>query len=737
MKRLFYNVLICCLVFSSGSLAAIVAVPENSTDSSTETANRPNYSEIYEARRDALIATYPTMFQSFDFNAPSRQQPQCTASTDGQTYAILIGADGRGLGASILPGPANDVSLLFSTLTSRGVKPANIYTLLGAKATRQELKNALETVLPLLGCHDGVVLYFGGHSLHTDFFVSFGEEKFGSLNRNSNWLISLYARDDKVMTDFVENQPYLVLNTADGEHAEFLNAADISEIALSIRNTGADMTYVSDSNFAAGVNLHMRHLKRDPGAFWHAEVSQDAENQGMTTLFDRTRALLQPGHGQMTALYSSSALESSVEMKLPSGALNEKVHGLFTYRLATAMIADSSLTAPSLARAMETFDKNEGSSKTTSIIETSAPKAPILAELTQPLSNSDAIKILTPKHTRSAVMLEAPSLTISGHIEWPEQTMIVLVNREQAFSKVSGEFRHEIELEQGLNQIEIVAMTRDNRQHRKVIEVNYEGEMQALLGTGLRYAIMIGNQSYGAGTGMPALKTPFADIEAVAAELTGSYGFQTSVTLPDGSALNLMLRDAGKTQIETVLFQMSRIAGEKDTVLIYYGGHGIYEQMTDTAFWVPADAVSGVPPTYLSASHISEALLRLQAGNVLVISDSCYSGGLLRAAEDTGLQNDDDRMIALQRLSKRRSRVLITSGSLEPVADDGGDGHSVFARALLTGLRENNEKAFSARELFSIHILPFVVGQSQQEPQFRPIARSGHEGGDIVFVRRP
>ena len=132
--------------------------------------------------------------------------------------------------------------------------------------------------------------------------------------------------------------------------------------------------------------------------------------------------------------------------------------------------------------------------------------------------------------------------------------------------------------------------------------------------------------------------------------------------LPGGGALDLVLRDASRAEIETVLFQISRIAGERDTVLIYYGGHGIYEQMTDTAFWVPADAVAGVPPTYVSASAITEALLRLQAGNVLVISDSCYSGALMRAAPPVESGVAADRLIALQRLADRRSRVLITSG---------------------------------------------------------------------------
>ena len=44
--------------------------------------------------------------------------------------------------------------------------------------------------------------------------------------------------------------------------------------------------------------------------------------------------------------------------------------------------------------------------------------------------------------------------------------------------------------------------------------------------------------------------------------------------------------------------------------------------------------------------------------------------------------------------------------------------------------------AFSARELFDGYILPMVVGRSDQEPQYRPIEKSGHDGGDIVFVRQ-
>ena len=352
-----------------------------------------------------------------------------------------------------------------------------------------------------------------------------------------------------------------------------------------------------------------------------------------------------------------------------------------------------------------------------------------------PADGPDVIRIVSPEPTRAAAPLDQPVLTLKGEVHWPEETLIVLVDKVQALSRGDGSFQQEVTLKEGLNRIEIVALTRDNRQHAKVIEVTYQGGQAARQGGGKRYALLIGNQTYGGSTGMPALTTPFADIDALAKVLIRRYGFVTDARLPDGSVLPLFLKDATRAQIEQTLFRLSQVAGAEDQVLIYYGGHGLFEDVTDTAFWVPSDAVAGVPPSYVSASGISEALLRLQAGSVVVISDSCYSGALMRgaAAEDWGAMTEADRTRVLARLEDKRSRVLITSGANEPVADGGGDGHSIFARALLTGLAEAKGPV-AAQELFDDYVYPIVIGHAEQEPQYRPIAKSGHEGGDFVFT---
>ena len=128
----------------------------------------------------------------------------------------------------------------------------------------------------------------------------------------------------------------------------------------------------------------------------------------------------------------------------------------------------------------------------------------------------------------------------------------------------------------------------------------------------------------------------------------------------------------------------------------------------------------------------------MQAGNVILISDSCFSGALMRGGP--GVEEeiaDADRIEALLRKSKRRSRILISSGNNEPVSDIGGAGHSVFAAALLNGLENMEYDAFSALELFNGYILDAVSANADQEPQYRPIERVGHDGGDVVFVRVP
>lgn len=690
----------------------------------------------YQELEDLSRTRFATLTAHLTVVEPATPAP-CDRATPGQTYALLIGAEDFGpLNDTVLQGTVASVDLIAKALAARGVKPENTLALTGPDATRETIARAAQQLLPVLGCNDAVFIYLTAVSANTQ---SMSMVMTDGLYED-DWIAGLSDRFP-IMRAITDASPFLVLNPSDAAAEEIISADAISELLTRLRNRAGHVTIVLDTTFAAAFDLSARQMAADGRLMWKENLSVDPS---YAEIPDATP--LSPQAGALSVLYGAQRTSMAAEMALPLGDQNATVYSLFAFKLASALGSDPALTLPSLGRTLSGMSLDGAYAEFQNHqLETTDAGLAVLAELAsaapvtpdppapgaQP-GQGEVILISSPEATRSAVPLETPNIIIKGRVEWPEDTLIVLINRQQALSSPNGEFEHEITLTTGLNQIEIVALTRDNRQHRKTIELSYAGDVGALLGTGRSYALMIGNQGYPESSGMPPLGTPFADVDALAALLTRKFGFQTSASLPDGTELPLILKDATRAQIETTLFQLSRVAGEKDRILIWYGGHGIYEQMTDTAFWVPADAVAGVPPSYVSASTISEALLRFQAGSVIVVSDSCYSGALLRGAESAP-PSDSDRERMLQRLAAKRSRVLITSGSNEPVADGGGDGHSVFARAFLTALTEA-EGAMTAQELFDGWVRPMVIGRADQEPQFRPIAKSGHEGGDFLFV---
>lgn len=693
---------------------------------------------------DELEALTRTRFASLTAHLPIKEPAAaapCDRTAPGQTHVILLGAEDFGpLNDVVLQGSRASVDLVGQALVARGVKPQNIIPLTGDHANRATLARAAEGLLARLGCTDAAFLYItavSGNTQSMSMVMTDGVYE-------DDWIAGLSDRFP-IMRAITDASPFLVLNPSGAAEEELISAAAISELVTLLRNRAGHVTVVLDTTYAAAFDLSARQMAADSRLMWKENLSVDpsyAEVPAATPL--------SPQAGAFSVLYGAQRTSMAAEMALPLEDPAATVYSLFAFKLAAALGTDPALTLPSLGRTLSglsldgayaeyqnhQLETSDAGLAVLAELGTLPPTAPDPAPEGQPDAlpgPADVILISAPEATRSAVPLETPRITVKGRVEWPEDTLIVLVNRQQALSRPSGEFEQEIELTPGLNQIEVVALTRDNRQHRKVIEVSYAGETAALLGQGRSYALLIANQEYPAASGMPPLATPFADVDAIAGVLAQKYGFVTEATLPDGNALPLVLKDATRAQIESTLFQLSRVAGEKDRVLIWYGGHGIFEQMTDTAFWVPADAVAGVPPSYLSASVISEALLRFQAGSVIVVSDSCYSGALLRGTEGTAQQSPADRDRMLQRLAAKRSRVLITSGANEPVADGGGDGHSIFARAFLTALTEA-EGPMTAQELFDGWVRPIVIGRADQEPQFRPIARSGHEGGDFIFV---
>jgi TPR repeat protein len=240
----------------------------------------------------------------------------------------------------------------------------------------------------------------------------------------------------------------------------------------------------------------------------------------------------------------------------------------------------------------------------------------------------------------------------------------------------------------------------------------------ALSPVGPYYALVIGNNNY---QHLNKLQTAVNDADSVARVLREDYGF--SVTI---------LRDANRQAIVTALNDYRRTLNPDSSLLIYYAGHGFHDREAEEIYWLPVTAVRDNNVDWISGADITSNIRAIPSRHILIISDSCYSGALSR--DMSGGIDPLQRGAYLSKMLSSKSRHWMSSGSDEPVLDNGPGGHSVFAAALLESMKREDDQ-FTAADLFQRFIQPRVGGGSAQTPQYTFIRNSGHDYGDFVFIR--
>ena len=231
------------------------------------------------------------------------------------------------------------------------------------------------------------------------------------------------------------------------------------------------------------------------------------------------------------------------------------------------------------------------------------------------------------------------------------------------------------------------------------------------------HALVIGIDNY---KNLKPLKTAVSDAKAIAKVLTDNYGFKVT-----------KLINPSHEDILDTLDELRETLKFKDNLLIYYAGHGWLDKEGDEGYWLPANAKKSRRSRWVSNASITTTLRALKAKHVMVMADSCYSGRLVR---DAGVKiKNADTPEYFKQMSRKKARVVITSGGLEPVEDGKGE-HSPFARAFLKTLSEN-KGVIDGAKLFNTIRRPVMV-EANQTPQYSDVRRAGHDGGDFLFVRR-
>ena len=258
-----------------------------------------------------------------------------------------------------------------------------------------------------------------------------------------------------------------------------------------------------------------------------------------------------------------------------------------------------------------------------------------------------------------------------------------------------------------------------------------EAEMRSYSGLSLGryYALLIGNQNY---SSIESLTTPLSDLERARKILEERYGF-TVFTVADGDNIAIM----------KAINDLYDVVGEEDNLLLFYAGHGnrLTTGGAEIGYWLPANAEAPPRNTFWVANEfVTGHLSRIRAKRVLVVADSCYAG--LLSAEPSFLMVGDSgpqysNMEFLKFKLGKRSRLLLSSGGDQPVLDEGGGQHSVFAKAFLDEL-EKNDRLLPSPELF-LRLRDQVEERAaaikfEQTPEFKTIKSAGHEVGDFFFV---
>jgi uncharacterized caspase-like protein len=198
--------------------------------------------------------------------------------------------------------------------------------------------------------------------------------------------------------------------------------------------------------------------------------------------------------------------------------------------------------------------------------------------------------------------------------------------------------------------------------------------------------------------------------------LQSRFGFETRI-----------VKDAGKAAIIEALNRVAAETKPDDSVLLFYAGHGYLLDDVNMGYWIPVDASVKTAQGWISNSDISKLLAAIPARQLMLVSDSCYSGSLTKEQKVTRSGE-----LKPEEILRRRSVLVLSSGADEPVSDEGKEGHSIFAWNLIKTLQASGSLVPGAQVWSTVR--NGVTREYPQQPQYGAVVSAGHaEGGDFLF----
>ncbi|WP_347175043.1 caspase family protein [Polaribacter uvawellassae] len=340
------------------------------------------------------------------------------------------------------------------------------------------------------------------------------------------------------------------------------------------------------------------------------------------------------------------------------------------------------------------------------------------------------VVIIEPVVQRGFKIVKTKTILVRGKATDKDGIFEITVNGVEASVSENGTFTANVPLKYGENDLIVKATDMKKASSTKtftikrkspdvvdvkdddVIVVNNDNK-----GFGEYYALLIGVSDYGDGAITDLGGLPTKDAQDLGNVLINKYSFkkQNVVILNNSPTENDIIKEFSK---------LKKKVTDKDNLLVFYAGHGVYDEVSQVGHWLPSDADMEYELNLISNSQVVDFLKSIRSKHTLLISDACFSGSIFKT------RSFDKSPKSIQKKFELTSRKAITSGTLKTVPNK-----SMFLKYLLDRLQNNPNNYLSARQLFDKIEEP-VMNNSPNTPQYGTIYGIGDEGGDFIFVKK-
>lgn len=333
------------------------------------------------------------------------------------------------------------------------------------------------------------------------------------------------------------------------------------------------------------------------------------------------------------------------------------------------------------------------------------------------------IQIISPQlDSAQTTYISAASTFIIGRLTDESGIHTLTINDTPVPVDDNGFFQQTCSLTSGLNVFKIDAtdissntiseflhLIRQEDQDKASVseESNYPGKYYGLI-------IAINNYNDSA---LADLDHPITDATFLYSTLMGNYTFE-----PENITL---LKDPTRADIIRALDKLSGQLSSRDNLLLFYAGHGYWDEKKETGYWLPADAEQSSSVNWIRNSTIQDYVHDIETRHTLLITDACFAGSIFKTRGAFF-----DASIAVNKLYSLSSRKAMTSGNLREVPDK-----SVFIEYFMKRLLDNNKKYLSSGELYN-SFRDAVLNNSPNIPLYGVIQDTGDEGGEFIFIKR-